>query len=248
MADAEAGTSSPGYSILDDPDLDQELLKQLSPEQLEELERKLAQVDAAFAAEDDEAPADVEDLERGDGGVMASSGKAAARGGVSGRIPKRITMKTQMMRKVVDRSRLLKTQPASGLPPLQPPPSTEDAPMENVSVAAATPESPPTRTGRTVALALCVAALVVLGIAIVLAGDESPTEPASDRSPVDTTSSAPSTSTAVRAPASAPAAASSNTTAPITPSATTVTSVQPPVATGGTRPPPPKKKKNGWIQ
>ena len=123
----EAAAATKPYSVLDDPELDQDMLEQMSAEDLAELERKLAQVDAMFAEQEAAPPPDVEDVGDDEGGVMASGGKAAARAAASGALPKRIKAKTQIVKKVVERSRILDTQPAMQrpVPPAVPDPAVE---------------------------------------------------------------------------------------------------------------------------
>ena len=227
--EAAAGTKS--YSLLDDPELDQELLKQMSAEDLAELERKLARVDALYAEQEAAPPPEAKDVNEGNDGVMASDGKAAARAAVSGSVPKRIKAKTQIVKKVVERSRILNTQPAMQrpLPPSDPEPAVE----------AEAAQEPKPRVGIWFVGALLVVAVGVIMFVAMQEPERMP--PQTDDASATAAVTATITPTQARKPASTETTAAPQPPAPIT-AASTVSNPTPPTVseTAATSPAPPR--------
>lgn len=227
-----------------DPDVDDDEPKPLTAEQQAEFEREMRAIEEAFPDVDAEPPQAGElDAE---GNVVETKGEQAARGAVVAEVPKRLQPNTQVMKKVVERSRVLETQPAIRFPKQSP---TIDGDSDQQDV-------PQRRVGLWALTALALGAIIAIVVWVTNGDTRAATDEPTTTATGDATGTAAPT---VRAPSAATTATSavsypapSGTTsspAPSSPAPSATRTVRPP-GPGSSKvasPPPSSKPANSSI-
>lgn len=219
-----------------DPDVDSDEPRALSSDERADFEREMAAIEQAFPDSDEDAP-DAKELTP-DREVIATKGDNAVRAAVVAKVPKRADAPIMVVKKVVERSRLVQTQPA--IRPIvadENPSERSHAPSETIA------DEPPKRGGIGWWIA-GVGALTVAGVAIAwgAANTTNGTEPSTAEPSSKPPATAARTARSDDAGATIPPPPTSASTigsgeVPMAPTTASATSTRPPISP---RVPPPR--------